>query len=631
MAVDGHTPGAPSHIFDPVSSPLMDMNNPFLSPSAIIPQAAIGPSQLSVSKKITKPPSTKKITSNDLKQIYGRDTPPLLEALFREPTNYQVLINNVGITFDHEYMVNALAKFGQVVWTKFEAGRRCDRCCYVAFKSAKSVRNILSNGPKLSIGKHHCRIKEIKKKDHVHSKNIRKKRKNDSEKSLEFDSDGFALPKTPYKKRQKRRKSHHSPSRHSSKIKDLFNYNKNQQICVDKSLRKIWVGGLHNSVSEKDLHEKFSNFGDILSVKIPVKAHDPSNDYAYGFVNFSVDNAAARAINSFIYIGSREVIVRPARKETDAQDRSFTPSSPSKESFGVRIVSNKLRSVNEVFLTQQFGDCGTVLAVKIVRAKRDQPNSEDIGFVHFFDSAARDRALNKVIYIDNEPAKITVAVKNSYIQNLFPVHIDKIPLHVDDSQLQRSFERCGLIYSAKVVSSNPTSNVGHCHGFVNFVTKDGQDTALGLNDPMVEGNPVSVRLAGSKKYQRNKSKETPMKMSIEDLLSSLNDDEYEEGAIIESHTDKQNCSLLEYSLIDPPFLSVESIPIDASVTDLEMMFRDYKIRHFHLICDNNGMSTGRAIIMFHSASIRDKALQEMEGSRFFSAIISLKKTDAPKD
>eukprot|EP00062_Callorhinchus_milii_P022582 gi/632980516/ref/XP_007907077.1/ PREDICTED: nucleolar protein 8 [Callorhinchus milii] len=57
---------------------------------------------------------------------------------------------------------------------------------------------------------------------------------------------------------------------------------------TDKSLKRVFVGGLHHTVAESEIKERFSKFGDVMNVEIIIRKDDKGNPVkTFGYINMS--------------------------------------------------------------------------------------------------------------------------------------------------------------------------------------------------------------------------------------------------------------------------------------------------------------------------------------------------------
>lgn len=80
----------------------------------------------------------------------------------------------------------------------------------------------------------------------------------------------------------------------SGKFSRALTYDKSTQHQFNSQATALFVKGFGKTWTHKDLHDKFSQFGEIVSAKVSLE--DGHKGRGYGFVMFSRDEFAQRAI-----------------------------------------------------------------------------------------------------------------------------------------------------------------------------------------------------------------------------------------------------------------------------------------------------------------------------------------------
>jgi len=81
---------------------------------------------------------------------------------------------------------------------------------------------------------------------------------------------------------------------------------------------KLYIGNLSKQVTEADLNEIFSAYGNIVSTSI-IKDRDTQESKGFGFIEFSDNTEGAKAMKELNSkeIKGREIVVNEARPKTD--------------------------------------------------------------------------------------------------------------------------------------------------------------------------------------------------------------------------------------------------------------------------------------------------------------------------
>ena len=76
------------------------------------------------------------------------------------------------------------------------------------------------------------------------------------------------------------------------------------QFTPKQNLYPVWVGNLHDEITEPVLKQRFSGFGAIDSCKIMRDIKGQSKHFAYvNFINKAKAETAARKLNGFEFLG----------------------------------------------------------------------------------------------------------------------------------------------------------------------------------------------------------------------------------------------------------------------------------------------------------------------------------------
>ncbi len=91
---------------------------------------------------------------------------------------------------------------------------------------------------------------------------------------------------------------------------------------TNEQKQKLYVGSLPYKTTEEDLHQIFSQFGAIKSVKI-VTDHVTGQSKGFGFVEMDNDDCAQKAIEGVngSELGGRTLVVSVARPPTERGER----------------------------------------------------------------------------------------------------------------------------------------------------------------------------------------------------------------------------------------------------------------------------------------------------------------------
>ncbi|MCF7918520.1 MAG: RNA-binding protein [Candidatus Cloacimonetes bacterium] len=84
----------------------------------------------------------------------------------------------------------------------------------------------------------------------------------------------------------------------------------------------IYVGNLNYKVTQEDLQELFSQYGEVVSVNV-INDRETGRSKGFGFVEMTVDSEAENAINSLngTAFGERDLKVNQAKPREDRDSR----------------------------------------------------------------------------------------------------------------------------------------------------------------------------------------------------------------------------------------------------------------------------------------------------------------------
>lgn len=286
----------------------------------------------------------------------------------------------------------------------------------------------------------------------------------------------------------------------------------------DPSVRKTGVGNifiknLDTSIGHKELYDRFSEFGSILSCK--VAQNETGGSKGYGFVHYESEKVAQAAIDGVnnTKLGGKEVYVGffiPRKMRVQQVEQSWT-------NVYVKDIDPE---VSDEEFKQLFEQYGTVNSPLIKRDKNGV--STGFGFVNFVrheDAKAAVDALNGK-KLGNKNITCCRAMKrleretrlkreweqqkfNKYHGiNLYVKHIED---EVDEEALRREFSAFGEVKSCKIPLDEKGSSKGF--GFVCFSTpEEAQKAITGLNSKILQGQkkPLFVALHESKEVRKQK-------------------------------------------------------------------------------------------------------------------------------
>ncbi|XVF19810.1 hypothetical protein REPUB_Repub11eG0142900 [Reevesia pubescens] len=143
---------------------------------------------------------------------------------------------------------------------------------------------------------------------------------------------------------------------------------KEERFQADVGYTNLYVKNLDQNVTEETLDNKFSGFGNIISLVISRDSDGISK--GFGFVNFEKPEDAKKAKESLdgTQLGSKVLYVARAQKKEEREQKLQLQLQERQKGFNV-YVKNINEDVDDEELKIYFEQCGEVKAVKIMRDK----------------------------------------------------------------------------------------------------------------------------------------------------------------------------------------------------------------------------------------------------------------------
>ncbi|XVE87089.1 hypothetical protein DITRI_Ditri18aG0088200 [Diplodiscus trichospermus] len=286
----------------------------------------------------------------------------------------------------------------------------------------------------------------------------------------------------------------------------------------DPTVRKsgagnIFIKNLDKTIDNKDLHDTFSTFGNILSCKIATDHLGQSK--GYGFVQFDNEESAKNAIDKLngMLLNDKQVFVGHFLRKQERE------SDVDKVKFNNVYVKNLSESTTDEDLKNVFGDYGPITSAVVMRDADGK--SKCFGFVNFEnpDDAARSvDSLNGKKFDDKEwyvgkaqkKSEREMELKGRYEQTLretsvkfegLNLYVKNLDDGINDDKFRELFSEFGTITSCKVMCD--PNGISRGSGFIAFSTAEEASRALAeMNGKMVVSKPLYVALAQKKEERR---------------------------------------------------------------------------------------------------------------------------------
>ncbi|XP_072572913.1 polyadenylate-binding protein 1-like isoform X1 [Paramormyrops kingsleyae] len=346
-------------------------------------------------------------------------------------------------------------------------------------------------------------------------------------------------------------------------------------------MASLYVGDLHQDVTEAMLYEKFSLAGAILSIRV-CRDMITRRSLGYAYVNFQQPADAERALDTMNF----DVIKgRPVRIMWSQRDPSLRKSSA-----GSIFIKNLDKSIDNKALYDTFSAFGNILSCKVVC---DENGSKGYGFVHFETHEAAERAIEKMNGMLLNDRKVFVgrfksrkereAELGARAKEFTNVYIKNFGEDMDDEKLREIFGKFGPVLGIRVMTDESGKSKGL--GFVSYERhEDAQKAVDEMNGKELNGKQVYVGRA-----QKKSERQTELKRKFEQMKQ-------------DRMTRYQGVNLYVKNLedgIDDERLRKEFSPF-GTITSANVMME-------------GGRSKGYGFVCFSSPEEATKAVTEMNG------------------
>jgi len=266
------------------------------------------------------------------------------------------------------------------------------------------------------------------------------------------------------------------------------------------SSASLYVGDLHNDVTETLLFEVFKQAGPVASIRV-CRDTVTRRSLGYAYVNYYNFADAERALDALNY---KDIKGRPVRIMWSQRDPGLR-----KVGTGNIFIKNLDRSIDNKSLYDTFADFGNILSCKV--ATDENGVSKGFGFVHYDSNEAADQAIAKV------NGKLLMG-KKAFVGQFVPrkdrsqaveaspkwtnIYAKNLVKTISDEKLAQIFTQFGKITSCILVKDETGASKGF--GFINYENHEEAQAAVdSLNGKELEGAEVYVGRA-QKKSEREK-------------------------------------------------------------------------------------------------------------------------------
>ncbi|XP_051013068.1 polyadenylate-binding protein 4-like [Acomys russatus] len=271
----------------------------------------------------------------------------------------------------------------------------------------------------------------------------------------------------------------------------------------------LYVGDLHEDVTEDMLFMKFNTVGPVLSIRI-CRDIVSSRSLGYAYVNFLQLDDAQKALDTMNFDLIKGKSIRLMWSQRDAYLR--------KSGIGNVFIKNLDKSIDNKTLYEHFSPFGKILSSKVMS---DDEGSRGYGFVHYQDQSAADRAIEEMngkllkegsLFVARfKSRKDREAELSENTSEFTNVYIKNFGDDMDDERLREIFRKYGQTLSVKVMKDANGKSKGF--GFVSFDSHEAAKNAVEeMNGQDVNGQTIFVGRA-----QRKVERQAELKEKFEEM------------------------------------------------------------------------------------------------------------------
>uniref|UniRef100_A0A8C8FSJ5 Polyadenylate-binding protein n=1 Tax=Oncorhynchus tshawytscha TaxID=74940 RepID=A0A8C8FSJ5_ONCTS len=354
-------------------------------------------------------------------------------------------------------------------------------------------------------------------------------------------------------------------------------------------MASLYVGDLHQDVTEALLYEKFSPAGAILSIRV-CRDMITRRSLGYAYVNFQQPADAERALDTMNF----DVIKgRPVRIMWSQRDPSLRKSG-----VGNIFIKNLDKSIDNKALYDTFSAFGNILSCKVVC---DENGSKGYGFVHFETQEAAERAIEKMNGMLLNDRKVFVgrfksrkereAELGARAKEFTNVYIKNFGEDMDDEKLREVFSKYADAMSIRVMTDDSGKSRGF--GFVSFERhEDAQKAVDEMNGKELNGKLIYVGRA-----QKKVERQTELKRKFEQMKQ-------------DRMTRYQGVNLYVKNLddgIDDERLRKEFSPF-GTITSARVMMEGGRSKGFGFVCFSSPEEATKAVTEMNGRIVATKPL-----------------------
>mmetsp|Transcript_26263 Transcript_26263/g.59354 ORF Transcript_26263/g.59354 Transcript_26263/m.59354 type:complete len:627 (+) Transcript_26263:105-1985(+) len=368
----------------------------------------------------------------------------------------------------------------------------------------------------------------------------------------------------------------------------------NQPAPTPFQSASLYVGDLHNEVTESLLFELFSRVGPVASIRV-CRDSVTRRSLGYAYVNFHNVQDAERALDTMNFT---EIKKKPCRIMWSQRDPSLRKSG-----VGNVFVRNLAASMDNKYLYDTFSPIGNILSCKV--AIDENGESKGYGYVHFETAEAAQEAIAQFdgTLIDDVEVHVGLFTKRqdrAGQADWTNLYVKQFPVTWEETRLRACFEEYGPVANAFITMDQEGKSRGF--GFVNFQEHASAEKALAeLNLKSFE---AEEEVPAFEMYVSRAQKKNERSREIKTRLDALNHERISKyqgmNLYVKNIADTVNDEQFRETFA--PYGTITSARVMKDISDLKAS------RGFGFVCYSSPEEATRAVTELNGKNVGGKPL-----------------------